>query len=244
MEPIKNYLMSRAMAPLMRSLKTSSPPEGSSSLSSFGVNWVLDPTSVMIALAINGFKPVGTKLSISEGKVLLHDVSMLQGTIRTFYGESKVNIKVLHFPIINACRYYAKHESDNPDMQFLFQKARRGLENLWHTYHEDRETRTCLNTYMNIMQTAVTNGPKSLEMLDMLVSLDIADVDKEKDAAEVRKGVSDKLHKAWDANKITIAVGLIRELDTATPASRQHLFDSIDAFMAMMHGRCRVMTEA
>jgi hypothetical protein len=125
----------------------------------------------------------------------------------------------------------------------LFQRAKRGLENLWHTYHEDRETRACINTYMNIMQTVMNNGSTSMEMLDMLVSLDIADVEKEKNIAEVRKGISDRLQMVWDDNKLTVVVGLVRELENATPGARVALFDSIDAFMCMMHMRCRQITD-
>ena len=239
MEPVRNYLVSRAMAPLIRivggSMSSASDPNE-------GASWILDPTSVLVALAINAYKPIGTKLSIVDGNVQLQNVSMLQGTIRTIYGESKLNVKALHFPIINACRHFAKSRANDAGMILLFQRAKRGLENLWHTYNGDRETTACLNKYMNIMQNTMTKGANALDMLDVLVSLDIADLEKEKDIADVRKGVSDKLQRVWDDNKLSIVIGLIRELDVAAPSVQATLFDSLDSFMIMMHVRCKQIT--
>jgi hypothetical protein len=240
MEPVKNYLMARAMAPLIRIV--GGGMSGNTGNSAEGASWFLDPTSVLVALAINSYKPIGTKLSVIDGTVQLQDVSMLQGTIRAIYGESKVNIKVLHFPIINACRHFAKVRFNDEGMMLLFQRAKRGLENLWHTYHDDRETLACLNKYMNIMQTTMTKGALAIDMLDVLVSLDIADLEKETAIADVRKGVSDKLQRVWDDNKLGIVVGLIRELESSAPAMQGSLFNSLDSFMDMMHVRCKQIT--
>ena len=39
-------------------------------------NEYLDPTSVLIILAINSYKPIGTKLSICDNKIYFNDLNM------------------------------------------------------------------------------------------------------------------------------------------------------------------------
>jgi len=252
MEPlvnIRNYVLSRAVYPIFRSLTVGSAVTDR--------QHVLDPLSVIVTLATNSFKPVGTKLSVTDCKILLHDVSMLQGTVRTLCGDAKTNVKILHFPIIHACRQFAKCWADDEGVVFLFQKARAGLANLWHTYSDDRDTKACINTYMNIMASTLQNGKRSIDMLDMLVRLDVADmtgiapsIDEAEravvpsDIVDVRKNIYDKLHKVWDANKLVIIVSLIRELEGSPQPSRQHLFDATDAFMSVIHMRCKQIIDS
>jgi len=250
MEPlanIRNYVLSKAVYPIFRSLTA-----GGSAVTDR--QHVLDPLSVIITLALNSFKPVGTKLSVSDCKILLHDVSMLQGTVRTLSGDTKTNVKILHFPIIHACRQFAKYWTDDDGVVFLFQRARAGLANLWHTYNEDRDTKACINTYMNIVASTLQNGKKSIDMLDMLVRLDVTDMAvtlptdepavAPSDIVDVRKNIYDKLHKVWDANKLTITISLVKELDTCPAPNRQHLFDATDSFMCVIHLRCKQIIDS
>lgn len=138
-------------------------------------NYVLDPLSVIVVLASNASKPVGTKLSITQGKLSLHDTSVIQGTVRTFYGDSKTNIKLLHYPIIYACKHFLKRSTITPDIIYLFQKARVGLDNLKHTYRDDREVRACLNTFTNIIHSCFEGG-SGTEFLDMLLRLNAPEI--------------------------------------------------------------------
>jgi len=227
---LRNYVVSKTLSTLF----------WRSSSSSMERYQLLDPLSVVIALATNAYKPIGTKLSIVDCKVLLHDPSILQGTIRALQGDTRMNVKLLHYPIIHACRYFAQQCLESNDLVFLLQKAKKGLENLWHTYQHEREVRACINTYINITQSVLDNGKSAIEMLDMLLRLDVAEMSKESSSShneliDVRKHMFDELFKTWDKNKICTIVGLLRELDTAVPTIVQHMFAAIDAFMQAMH---------
>jgi hypothetical protein len=237
MSSIGSFIISKAVKPLF---KWSTPPQESR-------GQLLDPFSVIVQLATNSYKPIGTKLSINDHKMMLQDATVLQGTIRALYGDTKMNVKQLHYPIIHACRHFCIRMSDDVGMQFLFQRAQKGLENLWHTYREDREIRSCISTYVNIIQGSVTNASKSSEMLDMLLRLDVSDVMTEtkpaKEIVDVRRHMFDELNKTWDHNKITLVVCLLQELDTSPPTVAPCLFTAIESFMDGIHLRTKQIAD-
>jgi hypothetical protein len=245
---IRSALWSKTVAPL---LKWNFATEGTC---------ILDPLSVIVVLASNASKPIGTKLSISNGKLKLHDSSVMQGAVRTIYGDSKTDLKLLHYPIIYACKHSLRRDPISDDMNFLFQRAMKGLDNLKHTYTDDREIRACINTYINIIkscfETGTGTGPAS-EFLDMLLRLNMMNVDRDREAdpdstalvprprgSDVKSNLFEELHRSWDANKIAIVVGMVRELDEATPFGREHIFVSLDNFMVFIHEKTKQISDS
>jgi hypothetical protein len=218
-------------------------------------NNLLDPLSVIITMAINSYKPVGTKLYVHDCYITLHDISVFQAPMRTLYGDSKLNIKVLHYPILYACKYYLKRMSESNGIMLLFIRAKKGLENLRHTYKDDLETRTIINSYINIINSAIENKQDAMDLLDKLIKLNISEEDTESMApdggsrssggsgsrttvhyiVEIKNHIFDELNKSWDSNKIGLVVALIRELETCTPTTVGFLFTSLDAFMRSIH---------
>jgi len=228
--------------------------------------FVLDPLSVIVVLAMNASKPVGTKLYIGNGFLELHDSSPLQGTVRAWVGENKMNIKLINHPIIFACKHFlqSKHQylenSDNytyDDIRFLFEQAKIGLTNLKHTYRKDRELHACVNTYINIITAATEMKSESTEILNMLIMLKLSDIaslpssnvpNNNPDvtvggAAHVKSNLYDELHRSWDINKIRTVIGMLKELSTATPFSKKHIFVAIDAFMMCIHEKTKNTSE-
>lgn len=242
---IRSALWSKTVAPL---LKWNFATEGTC---------ILDPLSVIVVLASNAFKPIGTKLSIANGKLKLSDSSVMQGAVRTIYGDSKTDLKLLHYPIIYACKHSLRRDPISDDMSFLFQRAMKGLDNLKHTYSEDREIRACINTYINIIQSCFdTAGPAS-EFLDMLLRLNMMNRDNEKEGdpdsmaivprlrgSDVKSNLFEELRRSWDANKIAIVIGMVRELETATPFGREHIFVSLDNFMVFIHEKTKQISDS
>ena len=55
-------------------------------------NDTLDPLSVIIKLFIYGYKPVGTKISISRNKIFIQENGFFQSTIRSVFRDSKNDI--------------------------------------------------------------------------------------------------------------------------------------------------------
>jgi hypothetical protein len=213
--------------------------------------YILDPLSVIIVLATNAYRPIGTKLSISHGRIILQNNSMLQGTIRSYYGDSKNNVKHLYHPILYACKYiFARiHNKENLEPAFeheyellyLFTKAKLGLENIIHTYREDTEIRTVVNTYVNVIQSTIDANKHSFEFLDMLLRIKNSECEPEC-TEEARKHIVEELYKFWDANRICIVIGLIKELETATPYGKSQLFNAIDSFMEYVYDKTKLLT--
>lgn len=221
--------------------------------------FVLDPLSVIIVLAMNAFKPVGTKLYIGNGFLELHDSSPLQGTVRAWVGENKMNIKLINHPIIFACKHFLQSKTCDTndcytydDIRFLFEQAKIGLTNLKHTYRKDRDLHACVNTYINIITAATEMKSESVEILNMLITLKLSDIASLPSsnldvtiggAANVKSNLYDELHRSWDKNKIGIVIGMLKELNVATPFSKKHIFVAIDAFMMCIHEKTKLTSE-
>ena len=238
--------------------------------------FVLDPVSVITTLAMNAFKPIGTKLYLGNGILELHDAGLFQGTVRAWACESKDSIKLLNHPIIFACKHFFQNKSKDhkvsPDIIFLFKKAKEGLENLKHTYREDRDLHGCLNTYMNIIASSIEMKKEAHDVLDMLILLKVSDIvsmpshsssalpgsssgsssasstsngnnNHENGAATVKNNLYDELHRSWDSNKLTTVINMIRELETASHFGKKHIYVAIESFMMCIHEKTKQTAE-
>jgi hypothetical protein len=61
--------------------------------------------------------------------------------------------------------------------------------------------------------------------------------------AALKSNLFVELHKAWDANKINTVIGLLKELEHATPFAKKHLFVAIDSFVMCIHEKTKLTTE-
>jgi hypothetical protein len=58
-------------------------------------NDTIDPLTVIIKLFICSYKPIGTKISILNNKLIIQNSGIFQGTVRTIYRDSKNDINIL-----------------------------------------------------------------------------------------------------------------------------------------------------
>ena len=234
---VRLLLWNKTLTPIYKGLQTSDN------------NLILDPLSVVITLAINAFKPIGTKLSIYNGCLHLHDSGILQSTVRSISGDSKMNIKIINHPLIYACKQFFNNSNDNATPEsiiYLFKTAKNGLYNLLYTYNDNREIKTCLHTYINIINEVLSKKTINYEMLDLLIKLNTGTVDVNNEVnvvGEVKSNLINTLHKTWDTNKITIVINLLHELEDATPFNKSYIFQSLDAFMMSIHEKTREKTQ-
>lgn len=255
---------------------------------------VLDPLSVILVLAINAFKPVGTKLYFGNGILELHDTGFLQSTVRAWCGETKRNIRLLNNPIIYACKhFFHSTHTTTEDIHFLFNHAVRGLENLRHTYRDDRDVIAYLNSYINIITTSKDMKAGASDVLDLLLKLKLTDVAIDSDtpvnatttpskdkssannarstpapstpatttslpphqplslvpvpvqdsAAILKANLFIELQRGWSQNKIVTMIGLLKELEFATPFGQKHLFVALEAFLICIHEKTKITIE-
>lgn len=115
--------------------------------------YVLDPLSSIIKLAILSNKPIGTKLSISNNIISIQEPGIFQSLCRYSYSASKSELQYLYNPIELACKFYLTQEytQEYPNIIQLFKCAQNGLNKLSETYKNCNMIRLCLNYYCGII---------------------------------------------------------------------------------------------
>lgn len=116
-------------------------------------NFILDPLSVIIKLALLGYKQVGTKVNISNNIVQLQEVGIFQSLVRMVQKNNKSDLQYLYNPIEFASRYFLSEEmlEKFPNMRSLFESALKGITKLTETYKEHLLVVICLHFYRNIL---------------------------------------------------------------------------------------------
>ena len=69
-------------------------------------NFILDPLSTIIKLAVLGKKEIGCKIFIKYNQVHIQENGMFQGLARYYHGVTKNDIHFLSIPIELACKIY------------------------------------------------------------------------------------------------------------------------------------------
>lgn len=123
------------------------------------LQYLLDPLTVIIKLAILGYKPVGTKLSIQNNILYLQEPGPFQALCRYFGHANKSDLQYLYNPIYYACQHYLLPSSPkyNVRMASLFRLAQTGLHRLGDTYSHCTVMQLCLNYYYAIISHALEN---------------------------------------------------------------------------------------
>jgi hypothetical protein len=120
-------------------------------------NYLLDPLSVIVKLAILANKPVGTKVCIQNNVMTFQDPGIFQGFCRTMYNLNKTDLHYMYNPIQLACLHFLSSSAvkSRPRMRNLFTYAQKGLERLMDTYRANSTIRHSLNYYYAIIGFAI-----------------------------------------------------------------------------------------
>jgi len=120
-------------------------------------NYLLDPLSVIIKLAILACKPVGTKVCIHNNVMSFQEPGPFQGLCRIIYSMNKTDLHFIYNPLQLACAHFLSESSmkARPRMRNLFIYAQKGLERLMETYRANSTIRHSLNYYHTIIANYV-----------------------------------------------------------------------------------------
>jgi|LauGreDrversion4_2_1035121.scaffolds.fasta_scaffold17650_4 hypothetical protein len=120
-------------------------------------NYMLDPLTVIIKLAILASKPVGTKVCIYNNVMSFQEPGPFQSICRIIYSLNKTDLHFMYNPIQLACVHFLSPSAtkSRPRMRNLFIYAQRGLEKLMETYRENSTIRHSLNYYHAIIANYV-----------------------------------------------------------------------------------------
>ena len=185
-------------------------------------DYLFEPLSTIIKLAILSNKPIGTKICMDKNIMYLQEPGFFQGFCRKFITKStKSDLQYLFNPIEFACRYYL-----TKDMIPLFKTAQLGLNRLIDTYKSCAMIRLSLLLYDNIIRSYLLKIEMNKENDYLFQKDNITDL--------YSTELLDKFRHIWDEDRIIIIQGLISFLQKDTNSNLdvhalQVIMDRIDS---------------
>lgn len=161
-------------------------------------DFLLDPLSVIIKLAILSNKPVGTKICILNNLVHIQEVGPFQSFVRYWLKNNKSDLHYLYNPIEIACDNFLSVDiiDEYPTMIALFESALKGIDKLKETYKEHSMVILCLNYYSNIISNHLGDNFNG-------------DLFKENDITELyTDDLVEKLNNRWTNEKLVVVLEL------------------------------------
>ena len=182
-------------------------------------NDILDPLSVIIKLYLYNSKPIGTKISVGNNKMEIHDITYLQGIWRRYNGDSKNDINILVCPILYACVHYLTSEDVRDDYLPIFESALQALSNLKQTY---------ANTAI------IYNIEHLINIIQSHIGKDASNgiVNTDTPLYKIKENIYQHLNEVWTPSRRAILFGLIKELsEVKNQLLRQQLLDGLTIYM-------------
>ena len=186
------------------------------------MNYVLDPLSVIIKLAIISNKQVGTKIYISNNVVYFQEPGIFQGLCRYFLNTNKTDLQFMYNPIHLACSTYLTSDfvKSTPRIKSLFTCAQLGLQRLMETYKSCSIIHLCLNYYYALINNALSNVQVDIFYRDVMTHL-------------YSPTLVESLSKMWTPDKIKIVLNLIDflikdECANSNVKSLENIMENID----------------
>ena len=161
-------------------------------------DFLLDPLSVIIKLAILSNKPVGTKICILNNLVHIQEVGPFQSFVRYWLKNNKSDLHYLYNPIEIACDNFLSVDiiDEYPTIPDLFTSALKGIDKLKETYKEHSMVILCLNYYANIISNHLGDNFNG-------------DLFKEDNISELyTDDLIEKLNNRWTNEKLIVVLEL------------------------------------
>lgn len=113
---------------------------------------ILEPLQVMIQLALLSHCPIGTKVSVSDNILQLHQPTMTQGLWRWYNSDSKDDLYYLFHAIRRYYKWY-KSDENNKIFTYILSVAIKGIDKLIATYSAAEQTAIThtLSLYKNVL---------------------------------------------------------------------------------------------
>ena len=158
---------------------------------------VLDPISSLIRLVLLIYKPIGTKLSFNNNKIIFQEPNLLQSTKRWTLGDNRSHIHNLYNPIFKINLWY---DINKVELIYLLEKSKQGLKILLECYNSDESNVVShsINYYLKTIDTMLNNDINNSLNENLVETTDIYSI---------------KLKKLWNENEINIIYLLLLEID-------------------------------
>ena len=122
---------------------------------------VLDPFSCLVRLCLLNYKPIGTKLSFTNNKIVFQEPDFLQPAKRWSSGDSRLHIHNLYNPIFKLSQWY---DISSPQFIYLLNKSKTGLLQLLKCYNENDSNiiSHSINYYIETINNILSNTTENI----------------------------------------------------------------------------------
>jgi len=171
-------------------------------------DFLLDPLSVIIKLAILGNKRVGTKLLLKNNIIYFQKPGLFQSVSRIFYNTSKNDLQYLYYPIKIACTTFLSCTNIEkiPRIKNLFKFAQIGLIHLMETYKN-----SYILSYLNYYYIIIKNYVEEKHINSDFYKNSLINVYTTKIFNTSNKEIIHRLNEQWSIEKINVILDLITE---------------------------------
>lgn len=184
-------------------------------------HFVLDPLTCIIRCAILGYKPKGTKISISENKISFCDPNFLQGTLRWTSGDKREDLHNIYQPILKSTQWYVK---ENEDIRNIFRLSKKGLEKLRDSYEENSIISHSLELYINIIDLFLNStGDCMSEFFKKKGTIECNNLADDELKIEEDNKIYKELKKLWNDNQISIINNILIQVEEDSNNSKEWL---------------------
>jgi hypothetical protein len=187
--------------------------------------YILDPFSTIVKLAVLSNKPLGTKLNIASNVIYIQEPSILQPIYRYSFSTNKTNLQYLYNPIEFACKIYLtqSYTTRYPTIIELFRCAQNGLSKLSETYKNCSMVRLCLNYYNGIISNYFKNLNEQIFLKELFKKDTISSL--------YTPEILTEFEEIWTPDKITVILNL-----TSFLINDDNAYDNVRSIETIIHG--------
>ena len=185
---------------------------------------ILDPLSVILKLYIYNFKPEGTKISVSNNKILLQDIGIFQGSVRKIFGDSKNDINIIFGPVVYACLKYLSSE-EREKYLYIFEIVSASLNKLKLTY-AGNEIVYNIEQIKNVIDSFISKKDNDISLLVSNYNTN---------GFKIKQNIYDHINSVWTNERRQILLGYIHEIKTFVSQEYENeLIISLSSFLNCM----------
>lgn len=164
---------------------------------------IIEPLTCLIRLSILEYKPVGTKISVSNNKIQYNDPNLLQGAIRWSNGDAREDLHNIFNPIRKAVEWFDK---DDEQISHIFKCSIKGLYRLKKSYHPNSVVSHSIQYYIDYIDNNLNDDKSN---------------NKDKKMNSETNTLYLKLKEFWTPREIIIINNLFLELENNRQKSEE-----------------------
>jgi hypothetical protein len=185
---------------------------------------ILDPLSIILKLFIYNFKDQGTKISISNNKIILQEIGFFQGSVRKISGDSKNDINIIFSPVVYACVKYLSGD-DREKYLYIFEIVSSALNKLKLTYAGNEIVYT-IDQIKNVVDSFLLNKEHDITIL-------ISNYNS--NGYKIKQNIYEHINSVWTNERKEILMGYIYEIKNFVSHEYQNeLILSLSSFLNCM----------